>query len=357
MSDQKVSAKAILKFFGGETDQNEISAEVLVRSLSAVQQIAFLLGAFQAHHPLKDRFTLSQKLRQKFRLKCGIPQEGSYQLALGFPMPNGELPFQDASTDLLNGIQEILLGLFHGKPEIINKVIPDSRYRERVLREIQEFLPQSGENWNLGFSANGQPFVNLSSQHARTARKWLEAPSEPEEEIITITGELVAIEFEKHLVTVRYPPTKKEIQCSYLPEIEETLFEKRRDLVQVTGKFTLDSEGHPIKLTEVSRISDVDLNTMTFTFIPYLNGQLRFLFPFLLNPEIDETKQLLVIDYPDFDLHVFSTTREGLEEEIVTTMGFLWDSYVKEDPNNFSVEAQNLRDRLMKNIREVPNAP
>ena len=120
MSDQKVSAKAILKFFGGETDQNEISAEVLVRSLSAVQQIAFLLGAFQTNHPLKDRFTPSQKLRQKFRLKCGIPKEGSYQLSLGLPTPNGELPFQAGPTDLLNGIQEILLGLFSGKTGNIN---------------------------------------------------------------------------------------------------------------------------------------------------------------------------------------------------------------------------------------------
>ena len=58
---------------------------------------------------------------------------------------------------------------------------------------------------------------------------------------------------------IQYPPTRRELSCTYLDEVEDTIIAARRGLFQVRGKFVLDRSGHPKRLTDVHSIEPVDL--------------------------------------------------------------------------------------------------
>lgn len=78
-----------------------------------------------------------------------------------------------------------------------------------------------------------------------------------------MTGELIKnIDFIKHKLTMIYPPISKELECLYDEAQEDLLCERRRDLIQVTGRVLLDDQGSPKKIIDVTDIRDIDLTVL-----------------------------------------------------------------------------------------------
>ncbi|MGK7920976.1 MAG: hypothetical protein AB4080_13310 [Trichodesmium sp.] len=174
------------------------------------------------------------------------------------------------------------------------------------------------------------------------------------DEIITVTGELISINFDKNTIVIKYPPTHQEIECVYLEELEDDLIENRRQLIQVTGKFTLNNQGHPTKLNDVTRIETVDLSSILLKEVNYGEIKLRFKQPLPLTPTIDEeSSQLFVVENPDINLDVFAYTRDDLIDEINEQIIMMWHEYVKADLAELAQDAQELRRILLETLEEI----
>ncbi len=184
---------------------------------------------------------------------------------------------------------------------------------------------------------------------------WLTQDT-PEDAVMTVTGELIRIDFDKRIVVLRYPPTHQEIECIYLEELEDSMIENRRQKIQVTGQFTLDADGHPIKLTDVTRIEPVDLSPIMIREIPWHNKKLHLKMPLLLTPQMDDdTEQLYVVEKPEIGLHVFSYTREDLIHEINEQLAMLWEEYAV-TTDELATDARTLQAKLLATLEEVENA-
>jgi hypothetical protein len=171
---------------------------------------------------------------------------------------------------------------------------------------------------------------------------------------MTVTGELIRIDFDKRTVVLRYPPTCTEIECVYVDELEERMIENRRGLMQATGQFTLDDEGNPTKLTNVTQLEPVDLSPISLKTVYWQEREFRFTRSLILQPELDEeSSQLYVVEEPDLTLHAYAQTREQLLQEIGDQIAFIWDAYVKESEDKLAPDALRLRQRLLENVREV----
>ncbi len=185
--------------------------------------------------------------------------------------------------------------------------------------------------------------------------EWLTQDT-PEDAVMTVTGELIRIDFDKRIVVLRYPPTHQEIECIYLEELEDSMIENRRQKIQVTGQFTLDADGHPIKSTNVTRVEPVDLSPIPIREILWHNKKLRFKTLFLLTPQMDvDTEQLYVVEEPEIGLHVFSYTREDLIHEINEQLAMLWEEYVV-TTDELATDARTLQAKLLATLEEVENA-
>ncbi len=172
---------------------------------------------------------------------------------------------------------------------------------------------------------------------------------------MTVTGELIRIDFDKRIVVLRYPPTHEEIKCIYLEDLEDSIIENRRQKIQATGQFTLDADGHPIKSTNVTRVEPVDLSPILIREILWHNKKLRFKSPFLLSPQMDDTEQLYVVEEPEIGLHVFSYTREDLIHEINEELAMLWEEYAV-TKDELAKDARTLQAKLLATLEEVKNA-
>ena len=331
-----------LSITGTETNGHQISVETLTQVLTGLQKTAYLLAAAKLNLPVQKRFVPSKEIKNNYTLRCGLSESGSYVIPI---------EQYNASTDsILDSIKELFMAVKDGSHEQILKLIPDSRYRAKVFREMARYLPKSGSNWGLSFSTNGQS-IAIENKAVRNIENWL-VPAEEIDTVMTVTGEMIRIDFAKNIITLKYPPTNREIECSYVQDIEDSIIENRRELIQVTGRFTLDTDGHPKTLSDVTRIEPVDLSEFTFERITQDERELIFLSPLTLEPMLDESKQLFVITDDLLNLNVYAQTREQLADDLESELFFLWDEYAQEDSENLTAKANQLKQELLQRCKE-----
>lgn len=356
---QPAEAKATIRIQGQEMENFEVPIHILVRVLAGLQQIVYLLATVQEKRSVGQRFRVPMEMQQLYSLRVGVPHPGSYAIPIVLK------PEIDSQTSILSSYTELMLnleGFFSSlKSSNFNQtqdIFPDSKLRNRALRETRKFLPKADELWQLGFyRSDSDRELRLTSKVIDCIDQWLTQDT-PEDAVMTITGELIRIDFDKRLVVLRYPPTHQEIECIYLEELEDSMIENRRQMIQVTGPFTLDADGHPTKLADVTRIELVDLSPINIREVSGNDKKLRLRMPLLLIPEMDEeTKQLFVIEEPRIGLHVFAYTRDELIHEINEQMLMIWDEYINISIDELASDARHLREVLLAKIEEVENAP
>lgn len=356
---QPVEAKAIIRMSGQEMENFEVPIDILVRVLAGLQQIVYLLATVQEKRSVGQRFRVSIEMQQLYSLRASIPQAGSYAIpVLLKPEINSQPSILGNYTEIMLNLEGFFSSLNSSDFNQAQDIFPDSKLRNRALRETRKFLPKADELWQLGFSrSDSDGELTLNNKVIAHIDNWLTQDT-PEDTVMTVTGELIRIDFDKRLVVLRYPPTHQEIECIYLEELEDSMIENRRQMIQVTGQFTLDADGHPIKLTDVTRIEPVDLSPINIREVTGHDKKLRLIMPLLLTPELDEeTKQLLVVEEPQIGLHVFAYTRDELIHEINEQMLMMWDEYVNVSEDDLASDAQELQRKLLLKIKEVENAP
>ncbi len=113
----------------------------------------------------------------------------------------------------------------------------------------------------------------------------------------------------------------------------------------------LNDEGHPIKLTDVTRIEPLDLSPINVREICGDDRKLRLKMHLVLTPEMDEeSKQLLVVEEPQIGLHVFAYTRDELIHEINDQIFMMWDEYANADVDELELDARQLRESLLDKL-------
>ena len=170
---------------------------------------------------------------------------------------------------------------------------------------------------------------------------------------MTVTGDLVRVEIPARKVVIRYQPTGREIPCHCEESAIESVLENWPEPIQVSGRYTVDSKGHPVRLTNVTRVSPVDLSPMTFDQVYWLGRLIIINPPLMLEPSMDEDSgQLYLLVDDELGIHVFARTREEVADELAEQVLFQWDTYALKSPENLSQGAKRLRQGLLARMRE-----
>lgn len=347
---------AEFKIEGAETAEHTISVAVLQRALESLQQLALLLGAMAEGYELRQRFKPPAEYRQRYSLRVAVPREGSYDLpfAVVDESPQPTLPEATERPDIAAQIVAAIDATASGDEARLRSLVADSRYRERVLQGIEDLGPQPGERWWGSFRANGR-IATLRDTTRRQAREWL-GKTTADQATMTVTGELVRVQFDENRLSIKYLPTGRLIDCSYRIEIEDQILESRRDLVKVTGEFTLGADGHPEKLVNVSHIEPVDLSSIELGEVQHGDMKLSADPPLVFTPALDESQQLYLVTDHELDIHVFAETRDQLIDELADYLVFTWRHYVEANEASLTESAQALGRTYRGRFREVADA-
>jgi len=341
---------AVLSICGAEADGNTISASLLAKSITAVQDIAYDIGADLEERKYGKRLRKDHKLKQQYTIRAGIPEPGSYTLPL-YIGQDGALVSEFAQV-IFPRIWDIFDAVASGSKQRLTELFDDDRFLGRAITTIKDVMPRPSDKWSIGFKAGSRKLARIEGKQYKAVYEWVRQTATPQDEI-TVTGELIKMDFEEKKVVIRHPAAKRTIECDYDEENEPRIIDQRRQLVQVTGTFKLDHEGYPTKAVSIERIEEVDMSELWYESISHENRVLAFNPPLVLTPAMDEaTQQLYVVKDDQLGIHAFAYTREELKKDLQDQLFFLWDSYAKENDEVLSPAAKDLKQNLKDRIRE-----
>jgi hypothetical protein len=348
---------ASLRITGADTEQHTVSLDVLVRVFHGIQQAVYLIAASKTQKKLTHRFKPSKEVRRHFELRAGALREGSVQVDLVANPDQQSIDLGLTPNDALAQFHEVLAAVSTEAEEALIALLNDTPYRDRVLRELASFLPKPGERWGMAFQFQGGPEIQLGQKHARVVRHWLQAAATGDDAVMTITCELLGIEFDRNMVAVRYKPTIRRFEVPYDTDSEELLFDRRRDDIQVTGRFETDDEGHPVRLSGEARIEMLDLSPFVLDRVERDGRALVITPPLELEPELDdEIGQYLVVADPGLEIDASARTREALLDELEEQLFYLYDTFALGDASGMTTQAAALAGRLAARLREESRA-
>ena len=339
----------------GESQGNVVPAGVLVQILQNAQQAFELIGVHVEGRSINQRARVSPATSQRFQLVCRLPEAGSYALPVIVGEANDLFDPEQAQKAYVI-FHQIMARVSNRNASGLSEILPDERICRRVLEAAKGMAPRADAKWKLALhDATDTPFATFDLQTIPFIQETL-VPAEQREAARIVTGELKNIDFIEHKLTIIYPPTSKELECIYDEALEDLLYERRRDLIQVTGRVLLDDQGSPKKIIDVTDIRDLDLSPIEISAVHWGVRHLNVTPTLSLQPSLDESKQLLCIEYPPLGLSVFGVTREALLAELHEHLAMLWAEYALANDNELDDVALQLKQSLLASMAEASHA-
>lgn len=224
---------------GGTPDEHAVPAAILVQILENAQRAFELIGVHVEGRGIKEHARVSAATSQRFQLICQLPESGSYAMPVTVGGA-GELFVADLANKAFDIFRGVMEHVSARSTVGLATVLPDERIRRRVLEAVKGMAPRADAQWKLSLHDDRDvSFATFDVETIPFVEETL-VPVEQREAARVVTGELKSIDFTERKVTIIYPPTSKELACIYEEAVEDLLYEKRRDLIQVTGRVLLD---------------------------------------------------------------------------------------------------------------------
>jgi len=337
-------------FKGGSADSHQLPVDLMINLLNNIRELAYLIVAQEQGITYNERFNPSRKIRDNYLIKCELPKEGSYAQAISFDYIGDELLFEPKKTG--ECIKELFGFIVESDERKINQLFPNVKLRSKALSCIREAFPKQDNNIFLEI-IDGKYMTNSRSIQKNLTTIIDKTQAAVEEYMTAVTGRLISIDFEERKIIIIHPTTKRELDCFYNEDIEDMLFENRRQLVQIVGVVTLDNDELPKKITDVVSIQEIDLSPIDFNDINYGKNKLHFKNSLILTPTLDISEQLYTISYPELRLELFAYTRQEITNDVKSEIIYLWEEYAKAEDDTLTEDAKFLKKKLLGVIEEV----
>ena len=328
---------------------------MLVQILENAQRAFELIGVQVEGREIRERARVSAATAKRFQLICHVPEAGSYAMPVTLGAGDDLLVLQLAEKAVT--IFKDVMGLVSSRNSGgLVGLIPDQRIRRRVPESVKGMAPRSDSEWTLDFHDNQNAlFATFNTDTIPFVEETL-VPAEQREASRVVTGELTSIDFAARKVSIIYPPTSKVLECLYEEAVEDLLYEKRRDFIQVTGRVLLDDRGEFKQIIDVTDIRDLDISLLVVTWVRNTACSLKATKPMTLEVELDDTKQLLIVVHQDLGIDVFAPTREALLAELHDQIAMLWIEYALAPDDELDEPARQMKQSLLAQFTEVQHA-
>ena len=235
----------------------------------------------------------------------------------------------------------------------IRELYPDRGQRARVLKSVQTLLPEEESDYTVLFeTSHGQTLLDaqVRSRFERIAREDFTATTE--EEIRILTGKLFLIEVDTGERHIGLRVNNRDIRCYYPQEYEDVI----RDLipgslVEIEGRATLNDSGAVNKIEEILDARSVQLLPLYWTKIIYGNHQYKLRERVTIN--VDFRDGLWIHECESLGIMGYGPSRSESLNAFRMEFASCWDYVAQEDDANLTLDAQDLKKRLLALV-ELP---
>ena len=340
----------------GQPGAHCVPASVLIQVIENAQNAVELIGCDIEGKAFKQRVKIPAGISRKYQLFCQVPMIGSYAIPMTLGDPVSDLFASEDIDKVWKTFSALLSGVSEESVNLLRQSLPDSTLRRRVLEYIKGMAPKAGSNWSLDIMG---PTGNKIARVTENAHNFIQSvfiSVEQRKAERTITGELKSIDFTQRQIKIVYPPTHRELVCTYDDAIEDLLYENRRALIQVTGRVVLDETDQPKEIHSVSEICDLDLSPFTIDEIHSLNRTIKAKTRMILEPTLNDSQQLICIEDQRLCIDVFAESREKLLDELSEQIMMMWIEYALSPDELLEAPAKKLKVELIASFNEVSNA-
>lgn len=341
------------KFRHSSGNEPRVPAAVLIQSLEGTQRALWLIAMSKQKGEVKSRARIPAKIERAYQLQCEIPKRGSYVMAASV-VPNQQLvDGLDSVEQLVQEFGRVAEALANGAKSSVLELLPDASFRKRIVDCFLGIVPRAGSGWSLTLTCGAEPFLFDESFHLTTSRAFqLEAMSSTTQ---IVNGQLTRIDFSRHRIHMIVLGSGIEVECSYEEPLEDFLFERRRDYIQVTGRVVLNDQGQIKQMIEVESIAELDLSPIEISHFTAGGERRQLRHPLSLTPELDpDTEQHLLLEHQPLGIHVFAPTVSLLMEELDEQLAALWQGYAQHPDEQLTPRALQLKKALLQAVVE-PN--
>lgn len=340
-----------LLFTGRFADANQIPAPLLIQVLTGLQRTIHLLAMDIERLEVRKKDRVTGDIERKYAVFCSQSRAGSYQLRVHIGDPTCDLFAKDSIREVSESFQHCVEIVSEQHKGRLSEIVPHKVRRTRVLDSLRSMIPKKGSGIRLRVKRESGPDFFDSLRVQSGLRQFLPV-GDDEEAIRTVTGRLSKIDFDEQKITIVYPVTNRDLDCIYDESVEDLLLENPREFIQVTGKVILDENDEPKRIVDVENIREVDLSPFYLEEFEYSEWTLRFRKPFMLEPELDETKQLICLQEPNLGIDIYAFTRDELDEVLSAEIDALWRNYAMEEDDKLTPQAQELKRNLKDALQE-----
>lgn len=354
--DNLTDTRLELVFEGRQAEHHRVPAKVLMDALAGLQRAIHLLAMDRERVEVRERDKVSSGIEQKYPLVVEAPRPNCLLVPAQIGDPASELFASQDIADVVGRLRGCLGAVASGNREAMIAQVPDRVRRERVLTALRSALPRKGSGIDLTIRMAGEPTPFRSEVLHEAFPKMLVA-GRAEATLQTLTGRLSRIDFAKHVLTILYPVTNRELNCFYEESVEELLLENPRELIQVTGQVVLGEDDQPKEIVEVRDIREVDLSPIELREFRIPAGLLRFRKPRWAEVALDESQQLLMLRSKDIGLDLHATTRDALLEVLPEHLSVLFQQFTSAPDDRLTMPARTLKAALLDSIEIVASPP
>ena len=327
--------------FDGRADT--VPVDTLTASLEALQKLIHLLAFRHGTDKLTERSHVSDEMRRRYSLICGLPEPGSYTIPLAIGEEDHEM---DLAADVHSDLRRLFLAVQqHDEPDL-ESLFPSPRTRAAVARTLSNVLPKASSRTRLSIQSRSGTTIFIQSELTSRFLGSLAATRAQNEIERSLVGHLKEIDFDKRRIKLQHPPTGCQLTCTYPRQLERELVEWGRNLVQVVGEVTVGADDVPKRIRSVDTIYRIDLSPIELTEVSTGGRRVRARRSVTFKPELDEAYQGFVLHDAPFGVHLMSTTREELETNLHEEMDILWRHYASCDDMTLTASAQELKRQL-----------
>ena len=334
---------------------SEVPAAVLAQSLTTLQELIDLFALQEEGRSLRQRLRMPEELKNKYVLCCRPPVPGSFSIAGRVANLTDDATATGKITAVMTRFHGFNEAASLGEVDEMSRFAPDRGIRTRALDGLIKLCPPAGSGYRAELFNGTAVGLQLTESLPARLERLRKSPVE-EAELQTVTGRLEVIEFSERKITISYAPKGRWLECTYDESVEPMLLEKRRDLIQVTGRVIMDDENHPKKIVEVEQVRDLDLSPFVLGELKAGEVELKLRRSLQLQPILSENEQLIRLEYDAWSLDVFAQTRSELFEELQEQLAMLWLEYACEGDEALSDPALRVKQQLRADWEEVTHA-
>ena len=347
---QRQDRELQLKFWSKTTERNVVSVAVLTQSLQSLQRAVHLLGMHHEGKEVRQRARLSDEIKKRYVVLCQLPEEGSYTVPVMIGDTSQSL-FAPVAVEAVTGNFHDLLSAIADKDGVrIRAVLPDHSYRISILRALRKMEPPKRSGVELALQSRSGDDLLVPTKVAKFVDDVIVGHT-ADATVTTITGRLIGIDFDRNRLRLHYPPTSRELQCFYQPEVEHMLLDNPREFIQVVGQVVLDAEREPERIIEVEKIIEVDLSVIAVDGFDVGDKRVVAKQPVTFQPVLDETSQCYVLQDAPFGIQLLAGFREELETDLYDELDFLWRQYAAESDDELTEDALDLKQQMLGAFR------